>query len=113
VRVEHRVRRRERQVKAARKGFALNRKYLLNDKTALAEVAEFAIAPKDFVPRVQKALEWGTGLRPFLQPLDDAERTAFLARYTGAIEATYPALPDGTVLLPFPRLFFVALRSAA
>jgi predicted nucleotidyltransferase len=36
--------------------FALNRAYPLNDKTALAEVAEFARAPRDFGPRVQQAL---------------------------------------------------------
>jgi predicted nucleotidyltransferase len=37
--------------------FALNRKYLLNDKTALAEVAEFERAPLEFGSRVQKTLE--------------------------------------------------------
>lgn len=37
--------------------FALNRAYPLNDKTALAEVAEFDRAPREFGPRVQKALE--------------------------------------------------------
>jgi trans-aconitate 2-methyltransferase len=59
-------------------------------------------------------VEWfkGTGLRPFIQPLDDAERHAFLARYQDAVAAAYPALADGTVLLPFPRLFFVATRTA-
>lgn len=36
--------------------FALNRRYLLNDKTALEEVAEFPCAPQEFVPRVQKTL---------------------------------------------------------
>jgi predicted nucleotidyltransferase len=36
--------------------FALNRKYLINDKTALAEIAEFERAPRDFGPRVQKTL---------------------------------------------------------
>lgn len=39
--------------------FALNRRYPVNDKTALAEVAEFESAPREFGPRVQKAL---TGL---------------------------------------------------
>jgi predicted nucleotidyltransferase len=38
--------------------FALNRAYPLNDKTALAEVAEFARAPRDFAPRVQKVLAY-------------------------------------------------------
>jgi trans-aconitate 2-methyltransferase len=57
-------------------------------------------------------VEWfkGTGLRPFLGPLDEMERAAFLARYEAALAGAYPALSDGTVLLPFPRLFFVATR---
>jgi predicted nucleotidyltransferase len=36
--------------------FALNRKYPLNDKTALAEVAEFERAPREFGPCVQQTL---------------------------------------------------------
>src|SRR5262249_3581720 len=36
--------------------FALNRKYPINDKTALAEVAEFERAPREFGPRVQETL---------------------------------------------------------
>jgi trans-aconitate 2-methyltransferase len=57
-------------------------------------------------------VEWfkGSGLRPFLAPLDVAERSAFLARYEALLAQAYPASDDGTVLLPFPRLFFVATR---
>lgn len=36
--------------------FALNRQYPLNDKTALAEIAEFESAPLEFGPRAQKTL---------------------------------------------------------
>jgi predicted nucleotidyltransferase len=36
--------------------FAWNRRYLLNEKTALAEVAEFEGAPREFAPRVQQTL---------------------------------------------------------
>lgn len=36
--------------------FALNRKYPINDKTVLAEVAEFERAPPEFGPRVQRTL---------------------------------------------------------
>ena len=57
-------------------------------------------------------VEWfkGSGLRPFLEPLDETERAAFLVRYTAAVKSAYPALADGTALLSFPRLFIVAIR---
>ena len=57
-------------------------------------------------------VEWfkGSGLRPFLAPLDEAERAEYLRRYRAGVTDAYPALPDGAVLLPFPRLFMVATR---
>lgn len=57
-------------------------------------------------------IEWfkGTGLRPFIQPLAADEQAAYLARYEAALADAHPAMADGTVLLPFPRLFFVATR---
>lgn len=57
-------------------------------------------------------VEWfkGSGLRPFLEPLDAGSRAAYLERYTAAVALDYPPLPDGSVLLPFPRLFIVAIR---
>jgi trans-aconitate 2-methyltransferase len=57
-------------------------------------------------------VEWvkGTGLRPFIDPLEASEREAYLERYEAAIDEAYPAEADRTVLLPFPRLFFVATR---
>jgi trans-aconitate 2-methyltransferase len=56
--------------------------------------------------------EWfkGTGLRPFLDPLDENERRSFLHRFQESMVAAYPGMPDGSVLLPFPRLFFIATR---
>ncbi|MEH3145050.1 MAG: trans-aconitate 2-methyltransferase [Methylobacterium frigidaeris] len=57
-------------------------------------------------------VEWvrGTGLRPYLAPLDPAMRAGFRARYEAALSRAYPAQEDGRVLLPFPRLFLVACR---
>jgi trans-aconitate 2-methyltransferase len=57
-------------------------------------------------------VEWfkGSGLLPFLEPLDAPSRAAYLERYTAAVARVYPTLPDGSVLLPFPRLFMVAIR---
>lgn len=55
-------------------------------------------------------VEWfkGSALRPFVAPLDEEQKAGFYAAYLQAISQAYPALDDGTVLLPFPRLFIVA-----
>ena len=57
-------------------------------------------------------VEWfkGSGLRPFLEPLGSLQRAAYLERYTAAVGRAYPTLADGSVLLPFPRLFMVAVH---
>lgn len=55
-------------------------------------------------------LEWvrGTGLRPILHGLDDAERTLFLAAYAARLREAYPKNARGRTLFPFRRLFLVA-----
>ncbi len=57
-------------------------------------------------------VEWlkGTGLTPFLKPLSSEEQGAFLAAYKQELAKSYKPLVDGTVILPFPRLFIVATR---
>lgn len=59
-------------------------------------------------------IDWmsGTGLRPFLDRLSDAGlRSAFLDAYRARLTPLYPRRPEGTTLLPFPRLFGVCRRS--
>jgi trans-aconitate 2-methyltransferase len=53
----------------------------------------------------------GSGLRPYLEVLDESERTAFYATYAGLLAEAYPTRPDGITLFPFRRLFIVARRA--
>ena len=58
-------------------------------------------------------IEWmkGTGLRPFLNPLNVTEQTEFLAELLQQVENGYPTQFDGSVLFPFRRMFAIAYRS--
>ncbi|MBP2847327.1 trans-aconitate 2-methyltransferase [Dickeya oryzae] len=60
----------------------------------------------------QAIIEWlkGTGLRPFLAPLNAQEQQDFLQRYQSGLQAAYPTQADGNSLLIYPRLFMVATR---
>ena len=57
-------------------------------------------------------VEWlkATGLKPFVDPLEEEERGAFLAAYRERIAKAYPRTRNGKVLLRFPRLFIIAQR---
>ncbi|MFT5540663.1 MAG: trans-aconitate 2-methyltransferase [Alphaproteobacteria bacterium] len=57
-------------------------------------------------------VEWskGSGAAPLLAALEPGERRDFLKRYADAMGDAYPMRKDGTTLLPFRRLFIVAIR---
>jgi trans-aconitate 2-methyltransferase len=61
---------------------------------------------------VEAIIAWlhGTGLRPFLARLNETERPVFLERYAALLAAEYPAQVGGKILLPYPRLFFIATQ---
>jgi trans-aconitate 2-methyltransferase len=59
-------------------------------------------------------VDWmrATGLRPYLDRLAGAdEQQAFAADVLAELEGDYPVRPDGKVLFPFKRLFFIAYRT--
>jgi trans-aconitate 2-methyltransferase len=57
-------------------------------------------------------VEWtrGSALKPLLDALEEPERSGFLAEYSARIARAYPRRTDGRTLLPFRRLFIVAVR---
>jgi trans-aconitate 2-methyltransferase len=55
-------------------------------------------------------LEWvtGTGLRPILNGLSEADREVYLEEYSRRLRELYPMRANGKTLYPFRRLFIVA-----
>lgn len=62
------------------------------------------------LPSVESLLEWyrGTGLRPYLEQLDEDEQALFEQDILVRLEKIYLPQDNGEILFPFPRLFFVA-----
>ena len=65
------------------------------------------------LPNHEAVIEWvkATGLKPFIDPLSDAKREAYLKRYLDLIRQYYEPLSDGKVMLRYPRLFMVAVKA--
>ncbi len=56
------------------------------------------------------AVQWamGTSLRPYMDALEEPERSAFIRAYADAVRPHYPCRSDGVTLLPFRRFFLLA-----
>ena len=63
-------------------------------------------------PSHEAVMDWyrGTGMRPYLQALDDAGRKKFEAEVFAQVREEYPTQSDGSIIFPFPRFFFLATR---
>lgn len=81
---------------------------LLADRTAHLDIWETEYL--QVLTGEDPVLEWvkGTGLRPVLNGLDDADREIFLDAYRLRLREAYPVRPDGCTLYPFRRLFIIA-----
>jgi trans-aconitate 2-methyltransferase len=81
----------------------------------LAPLGEVAVWETDYVQRLDpsdgghpvRRFTEPTAMRPFLDRLSAAEAEEFVRRYDAALAVAYPVEPDGSVLFPFRRLFFV------
>ncbi|KAJ5634961.1 Trans-aconitate 2-methyltransferase [Penicillium longicatenatum] len=82
-------------------------------KPLCSEVNLFHISYYHSLENHESIIEWvkGTGLRPYMDPLQPEERDAFLKEYLRRLGEAYPSSVDGRVLLRYPRLFVVAVKS--
>lgn len=64
------------------------------------------------VPSYNAIIDWyqGSGLRPYLAQLTDAEKPIFLTALIQALKTVFPVQADNTILLKMPRLFFIAQK---
>ena len=64
------------------------------------------------MPSQESILEWyrSTGLKPYLEQLDEAQKEEFEGEVLERIREAYPVRENGEVLYRFPRFFFVAVK---
>lgn len=60
----------------------------------------------------QEIMEWyrGTGMRPYLDALSEKDQGRFEEEVYRQVVSAYPKQKNGTILFPFPRFFFTAVR---
>ncbi len=63
--------------------------------------------------RHEDIMEWyrATGLKPYLDVLDEDNRKSFEEEILLKIRKAYPVLKDGEIIFRFPRLFFIAAKN--
>ncbi len=64
------------------------------------------------VPSHGSVIEWykGSGLRPYLDALGEAEQAEFLGELSEMVKNRFPIQADNSVILKMPRLFFTAVK---
>lgn len=84
--------------------------------TAFGEVSGWTTDYLQFLDPVPqghpvRAFTESTAMRPFVAGLTAEEARTYVAAYELALTEAYPALPDGRILFPFTRVFFILERS--
>lgn len=64
------------------------------------------------MPSHMSIIEWyrSTGLKPYLDRLNDAEKNEFEQDILAELENEYPKQKNGDIIFRFPRLFFTAVK---
>lgn len=64
------------------------------------------------MPSHDSILEWyrGTGLRPYLEQLDEPSRAEFESDILTGIKREYPPQANGEIIFRFPRFFIIAVK---
>mgnify|MGYP004473849081 CR=1 FL=1 len=64
------------------------------------------------MPSHESIVEWykGTGLRPYLDQLSEADKPLFEADVLARVRELYPVQENGSIIFRFPRLFFTAVK---
>lgn len=64
------------------------------------------------VPSHSSVIDWykGSGLRPYLDILNQTEKSEFLSELLEMIKNNFPVQSDNSVILKMPRLFFTASK---
>jgi len=77
----------------------------------LWETEYFQHLPADRLAHPVRRFTESTAMRPFVEKLDPAETSTFAAAYDAALAEAYPLEADGSVLMPFRRLFLLLVRA--